>query len=281
MNETTIIKFNPDVAKLEAMVAVTKELIVTEKDFENTDIMVVVKENRLILKSARVEITKTGKSFRENAIAYQKRVIEEEKKLVAIIEGEEDRLEKIEDNAKDYFLRKERYELLPDRMNRLILISNINEIGMLTEEQVLGMDSINFENVINNLTSASLQIDKNNLDKEKIEADLKIKEQEDRLRKESEESTNKIKEEQDKRESELNQKQIDLENEKAKIEAGEKKKKEDEENKIKEDELLKKRTEYMAYMKEIGWTEETKEQFVRRESETEYLFYKKVGSFKK
>jgi len=277
MNETTIIKFNPDVAKLEAMVAVTKELIVTEKDFENTDIMVVVKENRLILKSARVEITKTGKSFRENAIAYQKRVIEEEKKLVAIIEGEEDRLEKIEDNAKDYFLRKERYELLPDRMNRLILISNINEIGMLTEEQVLGMDSINFENVINNLTSASLQIDKNNLDKEKIEADLKIKEQEDRLRK----GITELFIEQDKRERELNQKQIDLENEKAKIEAGEKKKKEDEENKIKEDELLKKRTEYMAYMKEIGWTEETKEQFVRREFYTEYVFYKKVGSFKK
>lgn len=241
MNETTIIKFNPDIIKLEAMVAVTKDLIVTEKDFENNDIMLVVKENRKILKNTRIEITKTGKLWREDALAYQKRVIVEENKLVAIIKGEEGRLEKIEDNAKDYFLRKERYELLPDRISRLLLISNIDEIGILSDEIILGMDSITFENEINNLTSASLQIDRNNLERQKIE----------------------------------------IENEKARIEAEENKKKEDEQNKIKEDELLKKRTEYIAYMKEIGWTEKNKEQYVRRESETEYLFYKKVGSFKK
>ena len=51
---------------------------------------------RMTLKSARLKITKTSKEARDDATAFSKSVIAEEKRLIAIIEPDEDRLEALQ-----------------------------------------------------------------------------------------------------------------------------------------------------------------------------------------
>lgn len=52
---------------------------------------------RMVLKNARLEITKRGKAAREDATAFSKAVIAEETRLIGLIETEEDRLQKLQD----------------------------------------------------------------------------------------------------------------------------------------------------------------------------------------
>lgn len=51
----------------------------------------------MVLKTARVEIEKAGKTAREDATAFSKAVIDEQKRLVAITTAEEDRLQSLRD----------------------------------------------------------------------------------------------------------------------------------------------------------------------------------------
>jgi hypothetical protein len=51
---------------------------------------------RMVLKNARVEIEKRGKAAREDANAFRDAVIEEQKRLIGLIEPEETRLEKLQ-----------------------------------------------------------------------------------------------------------------------------------------------------------------------------------------
>ena len=62
---------------------------------------------RMALKRTRVEIERTGKAAREDAQAFSKAVIAEEKRLVGIIAGEEERLCDLQD-AWDAKLEAER-----------------------------------------------------------------------------------------------------------------------------------------------------------------------------
>ncbi len=52
---------------------------------------------RVVLKKTRIEIEKTGKSARDDAIAFSKAVIGEERRLIGIIEPEETRLQGLQD----------------------------------------------------------------------------------------------------------------------------------------------------------------------------------------
>ena len=53
---------------------------------------------RMALKTARVSIEKTGKAAREDATAFSKAIIAEEKRLIGIIEPEETRLQELQAN---------------------------------------------------------------------------------------------------------------------------------------------------------------------------------------
>jgi hypothetical protein len=55
-----------------------------------------VRSARLVLKNLRVDIQNAGKQAREDATAFQKAVIAEEKRLIKLIEPEETRLEALE-----------------------------------------------------------------------------------------------------------------------------------------------------------------------------------------
>jgi hypothetical protein len=69
----------------------------------------------MVLRSTRVEIEKRGKAAREDATAFSKAVIAEEKRLVGLIDPEENRLQKlrddfdaIEERARQEAIEKER-----------------------------------------------------------------------------------------------------------------------------------------------------------------------------
>jgi hypothetical protein len=76
---------------------------------------------RIVLKEIRVDIQRTGKDAREDATAFSKAVIAEEKRLIGIIEGEEERLQTIEEewDAKIEAERQARIKAEEDRIARL------------------------------------------------------------------------------------------------------------------------------------------------------------------
>jgi hypothetical protein len=73
-----------------------------------------LRDARITLKSRRIQIEKDGKALRENAVKFQKRVIEREKQLIAIIEPTENALymeeKRIEEQKEVIRLEKERKE---------------------------------------------------------------------------------------------------------------------------------------------------------------------------
>ena len=88
--------FDPTREKLETLLAESQHLVIGNIDLEDKAQLETVKRARLNLRTARVQIEKTGKSMRDGANAYAKAVIAREKELIAIIEPEEDRLADIE-----------------------------------------------------------------------------------------------------------------------------------------------------------------------------------------
>jgi hypothetical protein len=66
-------------------------------EIKNADARTQCHSAYMVLKNARVEIEKAGKTAREDATAFSKAVIEEQKRLVAITEAEESRLQGLRD----------------------------------------------------------------------------------------------------------------------------------------------------------------------------------------
>ena len=196
MNEEALQKFDPTTAELTALVERTKGI--SADDLENPEQMKVVKESRQALQRARVNIEKKGKALREDALKFQKAVIAKEKELIAIIEPEEERLSAIEEEAKKIALRKARLEGLPAKKARLLAISK--HIEMPSDEEILAMDANTFEAQVNFHTARCLEIERAEINREKVKEEARIKA------------------EQDKKQAELDAQQKKIDEEKAKIE---------------------------------------------------------------
>lgn len=158
MTELNIEQFSPTVAEIQALV---QEASVITAD--NTP---EVRRVRLLLKNQRVRIEKAGKEFRAAAIKFQKDVIAKEKELVAMIEPQEERLEAIEKEEAKKKLREERVALLPERWGKIDTIGHPNGRGNITEEVLLDLDAVAFQEVLNNIVA-----DKNRIEQEKIDAE--------------------------------------------------------------------------------------------------------------
>ncbi len=76
-----------------------------------------VHEVRILLRDARVNVTKRGKELREGALKFQKDVIAKEKELVAIIEPEEQRLKTADEEFKLKAEMEKRRDELPSRVD--------------------------------------------------------------------------------------------------------------------------------------------------------------------
>lgn len=138
------IVFDPNIAALQAIADSTKDITAT--DHRDSAKMALVKEARQKLVKARTTIEKLGKKMRDGSNAFNKRVITEEDRLIAIIEPEELRLKAIEAEAAALALKEERMALLPERRERL---KPYMEASLILDEVLCDLDNIQFEAFFN------------------------------------------------------------------------------------------------------------------------------------
>lgn len=289
-------KFDPNIAELTAIVEATKDLTAT--DLEDKTQLALVKEKRIELKKTRVKIEKAGLAARDEANKFSKAVIAYEKKLVGIIEPEEDRLAAIEEEAEKIAFRKEQLEKLPARKERMVK-NGLAFFCQKTDEELLELDATAFETFYNELGALKVQYDADQEEMKRQEAlkiteaeNARVKAEQDAKQKELDEKEAKLKADRDALEHE---KEVKAAAEKAAADTEARLKKEAE-DKIAADKLaaekaaeekkaadvkLAKQKKYQDFLKSIGMTKTNVAEFHKVETESEIVIYKKVGSFKK
>lgn len=314
METLNIDKFNPKKSELIQLADSCKNLII--KGVDDKEGYELVNRKRIELKNARVEITKTGKTLRAEALNFQRAVIEKEKEFVAIIEPLEIELES-KQKAVDMEKEKiKRMELLPDRKEKLLKI-NIR----ISDDDLLIMNDLEFHTFLNDETSKYLE-EKERVMEEKrireenekaeIERQIKLKKEAEAKEKqrlleleEAKERATKLailKAEKEKQDAIEEEKRKAAEREKAireEHEAKEKariqkevedriaKEKKDEEERLArekkeaeekaEQERIDKDKKWKDFLKKSGWTKEKENDFYILQNGNIRIIYKKVG----
>lgn len=174
----------------------------TIKNADDKEGYTAVREHRIKLKNARVSIRKDGKTLREPAIEWQRKVIAREDQLVAIVENEESRLAKLEDQydkwQEEIRVRKarEEQEFIQNRQNQLAQFGadhDAYELKIMAEED--------FQALLGH-AEAEWQKEQERKRIEQEETERKRREEEERLQREREELARQ-KAEQEKKEAEL------------------------------------------------------------------------------
>lgn len=266
-------QFDPNVEKLTALVAESRDIVKVNLDDQAQ--LETVKRARIKLRDARVSIEKTGKAYREDALAYQRAVITKEKELIAIIEPEETRLKLFEKSAELAKERRLRVAQLPERRERL------EKAGFAVNESViLEMDSVAFEMHFNGLVAEKNQKEREEQERIAREKEAELKAREDALKA----AENKIEEE--KRAREREEKARQEERERIEHEAKEKAYREEIERAAKEKaereakEKLEKQKKYQKFLAESGWTKETASDYKEENIAGVVTLWKKVGTYK-
>ena len=270
METLNIEKFNPTVAEINALVS--KYATLEIKSIDDKAGYIAVDTARKELKKVRVEITKTGKAMREEAVAFQKAVIAKEKELVELVEPTEKALEAKQDAIDLEKEKQKRIGLLPERKAKLETIGY--EWGNI---DLLALDDTQFDTLFNQKNAEYLA------EKERL-----MREEQEKLEAEK----RKIQEEKEAKEREARrQEELDLARKQAAEQAikdAERKAKEEAEQKIREEEQkiaaekaeqekLEKQKKYQDFLKANGYTEETKGEFYIERSGNNIMLYKKVG----
>lgn len=201
--ELNIEKFSPTVAELRE-VAATAAQIELQDPLDKAAVQV-VHDMRVALRTARTTITKAGKEMREDALKFQRAVIAKEHELIAIIEPQEERLERLEEDALLVQEREALREFLPRRKERLAALQD----GVaITDEELLDMDGTVFEGYFNRRLAEKNVADqrkidddrrKLNADQEEIDRKKREQEAEERGRKQAEEKAEREKKEREAR----------------------------------------------------------------------------------
>lgn len=254
-------RFDPTKQQLNELVERAQTL--KDIDIDDSNQLEQVKKVRIDLKNARVGITKTGKEMRNDAIKFQRAVIEKEKELVGIIEPEEKRLKGIEEEAKQKALLIEREKLLPWRKEKLTEVD-----AELSDGELLNMDDKEFQLFLNE--KAAEKLAKQEEEKRAKEAEEQRKkelaEAEERARKEAEEKAKKEAEEAEKRHQE-------------ELERLRREKEQEEEQKRQREKRREKEKKYQEWLKQNGYTEENKDQFYIVDHGHVVELYKLVDSY--
>jgi len=116
MENFNLVKFDQTIESLKEIVAITSEIKVD--DLNDPTQIEIVSENRKKLRKVEIEIERQGKSMRDEANKYSKDVIAREKDLKAITSPEIERLENIEQQAKDIVVREARLKDLPSQKEK-------------------------------------------------------------------------------------------------------------------------------------------------------------------
>lgn len=273
--ELNIEKFTPKKAELTLLVEQSKGLLLPDPfDMEQKK---KIKEARIGLKNARVEITKNGKALREDALAFQKAVIAKEKEFVAIIEPEEERLAGLEAEAEKAVERAARKELLPSRISR---IQGIDPNIMFSSDSLLEMDGSAFEGYCNQLVaeknaaeSARLAAKQKEIDEANADLQRKkdIAEAEERGRKEAAERAQRETKEKE---------ELEARKKKEAEEEAERERHEKEAREKAEKERLERDKKYQSFLVKHGYTEATKHEFYLAKTDTQVSLYKLAGTLK-
>ena len=172
---TEMTKF--DVTKEELQKIVDKTKSITASNLEDKVQLELVKKTRLELRGYEIEIEKTGKGYRDIFNKANKLEKEKENELLDVVRPETARLKELEDEAKEIAVEKEQRAKLPKRMERLAAIGDGED--NLCDEDLMKMDSNEFEAYYNSRVAEKLEDDRVALEEEaqeKREADeLEIK----------------------------------------------------------------------------------------------------------
>lgn len=156
------------------------ELLKMAEEAKTVDIKdaVMVHEVRFALRDARVGITKRGKELRDGALRFQKEVIAREKELVGIVQPEEERLQKIDEENK---LRGEMEARRGELQSRVDALVSVGDELPVDEGEVLAMDDNEFNAYRLRRIEAKLVKDKeeNEASVQKLADDLRAKQVED------------------------------------------------------------------------------------------------------
>jgi len=291
MENLSIEKFSPKKAELATLAKQYQSLEI--KGINDKDGYLAVDEARKDLKSKRVEIKKTGKELRAEALKYQKDVILLENELVDIIEPLEKELLDKQDVIKQEKLIVEREILLPNRKTELAKI-DIN----ISDDELLLMSPTDFTTFLN-LKKEEYYEEKERIAQEredKIEAaNAKLKYDKDIEAAKKQERINNIKEADEDKARLIK----DME-EKAKIEKqdliNEQKRKDDqriEDERLEKERIanekerianekkeLQSKKKYQKWLEDSGWTEKDSNNFSFQRSETEVFMFKKCATYK-
>ena len=265
MQNLSLEQFQPTEAKLRELALEKSKIVIT--DIEDKQQIKIAHDAKIELRDVRIAISLKGKELRDDANKFSKAVITKEKELLAIIAPEEDRLEKIEENAKEISARKARAKIIPIRQEKL------KSIGIVaTDEELMEYDDDGFQTFLNAEMEKKLISERQELEAEKakVEAEkIKIA-----RAKEMEEAKEKTRIETEKR---MKEKQALAEKEaKAKAERLEKEKIEAEKKKAEE---LTKQKEYQEFLAKYGYTEETKDDFILEKTGNMIRLAKILGIF--
>lgn len=263
-------RFSPKEAELAALAEEGKHIVINGVDDKAG--YELAQKVRIKLKNARVEIQKTGKLLRADALAFQKAVIEREKELIAIVDPVETELEQKQQVIDDEKERMKRVELLPHRRERLA------EISLVVEDEVLlGMDGVQFESFMNEKRAEFLAAKEREMreESERIEAEKrKMQEEKDaeEARKQREADIEKARKEGE-AEAKRKAKQKELEQE----ERVRKEKAEAEESARREAEELEKNKRFQKFLKDNGYSETQKSEFFISKEVGKVVLFKKVA----
>jgi len=304
MIELNLDKFHPQKAELTILANSYKQLQINGVD--DKEGYQAVDAARKDLKKVRVELTKTGKALRADALAFQKQVIATEKELVELIEPVEIELEQKQKVIDDLAIMERRRALLPMRLTRL------TEVGAVVDEvELLEMSDEVFDAFILQKKEENLAKEKADLEaaqaklaqeKAKLEEQARI----DEARRQAEEKARinaqidaKLAAEKAERDKQaaIEAERLKAENEKrvliaeqerkenervAAIEAEKKAKADQERLALEEQAKLEKKKKYQAFLAEHGYTKETASQFNTITDQELGLvkLYRLVGEFK-
>lgn len=283
--EMNLEKFDPTVAELTKVAEESRAVVVT--DFDDPKQIEAVHAKRIELKKTRVSIEKRGKELREDAIKFSKAVIAKEKELIAIIEPEEMRLDRLEDAAKQSAIEKERLRKWPERKERLSELGY--KAGVNDDTALRIMDDVQFESFIANVKA---KIEAEELARQRTEqlareAELNRREEEiaAKERKAKMEEVAKKNAEREKADAEMREKKRLADLEAARIE-GEKNAKATaeriEREKKAEEARAEKSRKFKAWLAEHGHTDALEgDRFFIRHTDTEAILYEKVAVYTK
>jgi len=136
--------FDPRKESLHEIVESVKDITADPKKITK-DELTLVSDTRKMLGKHRTKIKEAGLAARNDANAYNKKVIAYEKDLIDIIEPEEKRLKGIEDAMKEHNIREVRREKLPEFKERLMAIGDSILVHAVSDDFILKMDPNEFE----------------------------------------------------------------------------------------------------------------------------------------